>query len=248
MHRPHFITGSLATVVGATLLLPSLASAQTAAPPTVTPPPPTTTTVTTTQYQYYETPAAPPKVRVDKGPADRVQVGAQVGWRFGSSIDAPGGEVGLNGDWAYTGNVDVRLNPNTLLELTYTYMPTEVEFHPFVGFDSELTDLDIHYMQAGVQSEVPAGIARPFVGLALGAAYYNPQENIDSETYFLSTVMAGVKLNPSERVGVRFQASLPYTWTGSDAAVFCGFGGCDYAYVGDGILQLDLSAGAYAMF
>jgi hypothetical protein len=61
-------------------------------------------------------------------------------------------------------------------------------------------------------------------------------------------VNGGVKLVASEHVGMRAQASLPYTWTGSSSALFCSFGQCSYGYVGDGILQLDLALGAYAMF
>ena len=228
-------TGSVFAFVGATLLLPAIASAQ-------------TTTVTTTQYYDEPTPPPPPTAKPYKGPEDRVQVGAQVGWLFGSSIEAPGGDVGLNGDWAYTGNIDVRLTPVSLLEFRYTYFPTEIEFHPFVGQSSEVTDVDVHYMQAGIQSELPLDIARPFFGLTLGASHFNPNVPVDGETYFSTMVSGGVKLVPSKRVGVRLQASLPYTWTGSDSAMFCGFGGCSYGFVGDGILQLDLSAGAYAMF
>jgi len=223
----------VSTLLGSTgvLLLPQVSAAQ-----------------TTAAASEYDQPAPPPRYGRDRAADDRVQVGAQVGWLFGSEIEVPGGDIGLNGDWAYTGNVDVRLSPLSLLELRYTYFPTEVEFHPFVGQDAEFTELDVHYMQAGIQSEVPVGVARPFFGLTLGAAYFNPEVPIDGETYFSTTVSAGLKLLPAENVGVRLQASLPYTWTGTSSALFCGFGGCSYAYVGDGILQLDLAAGAFAMF
>jgi hypothetical protein len=225
-HSRHF-TGALVALAAAGLWEPTSASAQSA----------------------YDQPPPPPPGSAARGPSDRFQIGAQVGWLFGASVDVPNGEIGLNGNWAYTGNADFRLSPTTLIEARYTFFPTEVEFHPFFGVDEDITEIDIHYIQAGVQSELPVGIARPFVGLTLGATYFDATRSIyDNETYFSMIPNGGVKLVASEYVGMRAQASLPYTWTGSTSALFCDLGECSYGYVGNGILQLDLALGAYAMF
>ena len=199
---------------------------------------------------YEPAPPPPPPERRVVGPLDRFQLGAQVGWLFGSNVETIDGDVGLKGNLAYTGNLDFRLpSVSTLLELSYTYLPTEVEFDPFVAPNVTLTDISVHYFQIGAHQELPVGVVRPFIGITFGATYFDPDvDRYDGETYFSNVLLGGVKLVPSEHVGVRLQARLPYTWTGTSSTLFCGGGGCSYGYVGDGILQLDLSAGVFVMF
>jgi hypothetical protein len=199
-------------------------------------------------YEPPPPPPPPPQRRVLE-PLDRIQLGAQVGWLFGSDIETFEGDVGLVGNLAYTGNLDFRLPSLTLLELSYTYFPTELEFDPYIGTGGTLTDLDVHYFQIGAHQELPYGMVRPFIGFTLGATYFDPEVDLyDGETYFATVLLGGVKIVPSERVGVRLQARLPFTWTGTGSTIFCGGGGCSYGFVGDGILQLDLSAGVFVMF
>jgi hypothetical protein len=200
-------------------------------------------------YEPAPPPPPPPQRRVLE-PLDRVQLGAQVGWLFGANAETFEGDVGLVGNLAYTGNLAFRLpSITTLLELSYTYFPTELEFDPFVGPSGTLTDINVHYFQIGAHQELPFGVVRPFIGFALGATYFNPEVDLyDNETYFATTLLGGVKFVATENVGVRLQARLPYTWTGTGSTIFCSGGGCSYGFVGDGILQLDLSAGVFVMF
>ncbi len=183
-------------------------------------------------------------------PLDRVQLGAQVGWLFGSNVETIDGDVGLVGNLAYTGNLDFRLpSVSTLLELSYTYLPTEARVRPARRSGR---DVDGH-LGALLPDRRASGAAvrgrRPFIGITFGATYFDPDVDLyDGETYFSNVLLGGVKLVPSERVGVRLQARLPYTWTGTSSTIFCGGGGCSYGYIGDGILQLDLSAGVFVMF
>ncbi len=198
---------------------------------------------------YEPPPPPPPPQRRVLGPLDRVQLGAQVGWLFGANVETFDGDVGLVGNLAYTGNLDFRLPSLTLLELSYTYFPTELEFDPHIGAEGTLTDIDVHYFQIGAHQELPYGTVRPFIGFTLGATYFDPEVYLyDNETYFATVLLGGVKLLASESVGVRLQARLPYTWTGTGSAIFCGSGGCSYGFVGDGIWQLDLSGGVFVMF
>jgi hypothetical protein len=198
---------------------------------------------------YEPPPPPPPPPRYVLEPLDRIQLGAQVGWLFGADIETFDGDVGLVGNLAYTGNLDFRLPSLTLLELSYTYFPTELEFDPYIGVGGTLTDLDVHYFQIGAHQELPYGMVRPFIGFTLGATYFDPEVNAyDNETYFATVLLGGAKIVASESVGVRLQARLPYTWTGTGSTIFCGGGGCSYGFVGDGILQLDLSAGVFVMF
>jgi hypothetical protein len=197
---------------------------------------------------YGPPPPPPPSSRVEH--LSRFELGFQFGYLFGSEIDTLEGELGLHGNWAYTGNFDFRLPKGfTLVELSYTYFPTEVSLDAIVGPDLDVTDLSVHYFQIGAHQELPLGLARPFIGFTLGGTYFVPETDLyDDEFRFATALLGGVKLVPSETIGVRFQARLPYTWTGTSSSVFCGFGGCSYGYIGDGILQLDLSAGVYVMF
>ncbi len=241
-HLSLIIKGSLVALAGGYVFAPASASAQSGTATTYTSPTPPV---------YYEQPPPPPPTMHPKPKLDRVQVGANVGWLFGANVDTSAGDVGLNGNWAYTGNLDVRVVPTVLVEGRYTYFPTKVEYHPVVGADTDVTDVKVHYFQGGLQSELPLPVARPFLGISAGATYINPTGNavdVDGETYFATALSGGVKFPAGKNAGARLQASLPYTWTGTDSTVFCGLGGCSYGYIGDGILQLDLSAGAYAAF
>jgi hypothetical protein len=105
----------------------------------------------------------------------------------------------------------------------------------------------VEYYQIGALNvfEMPGSNLKPFAGLTLGASRFNPNGTERGDEWFFSgTFGAGVKIIPSERIGIRLQGRLllPFQW--GSAGLWCGTGGCS-AGVGTTsvFIQGDFTAG-----
>lgn len=93
---------------------------------------------------------------------------------------------------------------------------------------SEEFQLKIEHFQLGVERTL-GGTEKvnPYAAVSLGATSYAPQnEGTKNKVMFSGSVGAGLKVYPSERFGLKFQARmfLPMTFRG--IGIYCGTGGC----------------------
>ncbi|MCK5619955.1 MAG: hypothetical protein KAJ17_11165, partial [Candidatus Krumholzibacteria bacterium] len=58
----------------------------------------------------------------------------------------------------------------------------------------------------------------------------------------------GAKIYATDRIGLRVQARLPFTFISGGAGIGCGTGGCYTTVGGSGIAQFDVSAALMLMF
>jgi hypothetical protein len=196
-------------------------------------------------------PLAPPPL---PSKVERLQLGAQVGWVFDSSVDTLNGSLEVDQGLSYNFYGDITIRPGLLGELSYTWLPTHLDFDPLGGPEQQLTRLDVHYFQAGVQGEFLPGKVRPYMSVLLGATLFHPHAtNIDDEWRFTMTLAGGVKYLPHPRFGLRAQARLLTTFSDVGSGLFCGVattgaGACTTGFGGTGIVQFELSGGAFVTF
>ena len=91
---------------------------------------------------------------------------------------------------------------------------------------------------------------RPFLSGTLGFTHYGVGDKLDSgapdlngDTFFSIVLGGGVKIFPSERIGIRLAGHLYNTILSTGSGFWCGTGGCGVGLSGWGVWQGDVQAG-----
>jgi len=176
-----------------------------------------------------------------------------VGWQIGGKAKFVEGELDIKSDMNYGVVLDVEIRKGLMLELYYSQMNTTAFWAPYPGFSGifPATNLgmDVEYFQVGAIKYIQKGNIEPFGGLTLGAAWFTAYANedrtgnSDSETRFAMTLGGGVKVMPSDRIGLRFEGRLlmPMYFAGVGLWAGTGGGGASVGAVIP-ILQADFTA------
>lgn len=169
----------------------------------------------------------------------KAEISVLGGWQFGGSYSTFEGNYSIKDALAITGVVDVNLRPGAQLELMYDWQGTQVDFR-----GTKLFDADLHYFQIGGLGYVDRGKVEPFGVATLGLTYINPKDSqVSGTTRFSFTLGGGVKVFPTERIGLRFEGRLLMTVIEGALGVGCGSGGCGGSVWGWGMAQGVVSAG-----
>ena len=158
--------------------------------------------------------------------AQNIEISPSYGYQFGTRLDYRLGYVKLQ-DGDYFGvSLGYELAPMTMLEFSYNNIGSELRIRDrdFSPREDRLSDISLDIIQIGSTRYFKEGKVQPFAGGALGLAIFSPKnENrdlidfrLDSSTRFAFSFKAGVLLNLSEKVGIKFQGDLlvPVEWGG----------------------------------
>jgi hypothetical protein len=177
-----------------------------------------------------------------------------VGYQFGGQVGLVNGDLKLADGVNYGGILDFTVRPGAQVELSYTRQESKLRFVPFVGTTQEI-DMPIDFWQIGGVGYVDKGRTRPFGKITLGATHFMPQASsindrpITDEWRFSMVLGLGVKVIPSERVGLRLGGNLYSTFLDSGSSIWCGGGaGCSFGLFGTGIFQADIQGGLTIFF
>jgi opacity protein-like surface antigen len=142
--------------------------------------------------------------------------------------------------------VDINIpKPGAQLALLYRRQETTVEWKQGGGVKRDIGDVAVEYWQIGMVGGVQKDKVMPFTMFTLGATHYDFKgENSAADDWNFSMIFGlGAKIYMSERIALRLQGSMPFTFTNGGAGVGCSFGGCYPTVGGTGIFQFDLTAG-----
>lgn len=144
------------------------------------------------------------------------------GYRIGGDFedDDTGEEYDIDDDRAYGLIVNMMAEANTQWEFGWSRSETAVDV-PSLNGGSDKLNLDIDYFQGGGTYLWDGKRAQPFMVATIGAAYLNPDEGGDSETYFAFSIGGGWRIRPTERLGLRLEGRVYGTVLDSDSDVFC---------------------------
>ena len=138
------------------------------------------------------------------------------------------------------------MRAGTWLELLYTHQSSDLTFK---SRDTDLSEpVRVEYFQIGAVQALRPGKTVPFTSLTLGWTSAKATERGESESNFSMVIGVGAKIYASERVGLRLQARLPVTFTSGGLGFGFGTGGASAGFYGTGVVQTDLSAGAFLRF
>jgi hypothetical protein len=181
----------------------------------------------------------------------KVELTPFVGYMFGGEVNVWDGSMSIKDDMNYGLVLDFVLNRNTELEASYTRMDTELVYDEFRVGKRPIYSTSVNVWQFGGQYRFnPQETVRPFLSGTLGFTHYGVGEkldddapNVSSDTFFSIVLGGGVKIFPSERIGIRLAGHLYSTILSSGGGFWCGTGGCGVGLSGWGFWQGDVQAG-----
>lgn len=166
--------------------------------------------------------------------------------------DETGEEFDLDDSEAFGLILNIRAKPQGQWEILYARQSTEVDTAgTFVN--SESIDLDVHYFQLGGTYLYDGDRVIPFIALTLGVTHFDPDlADLDSENNFSASFGAGIKMELSQRVGLRLEGRVYSTFLESESRIFCsssfGVGECLIEASGTTFRQWEARAGLVVRF
>ena len=141
--------------------------------------------------------------------------------------------------------VDITLQPGAQLALLYSRQDSDLTFNRQGYAKQTITGMSVEYFHIGVVGGTKQGNIFPFGLFTLGGTRYAYDDvSIVDDTWKFSIIFGlGAKMYVSQRVALRVQGRMPFTFFSGGAGIGCGFNGCYTTVGGTGIAQLDLSAG-----
>jgi hypothetical protein len=154
-----------------------------------------------------------------------VEVTAFGGYGHGIAFDeAVAAPFDVDGTGSVGAVVDVFIDRGRSITVIYTHQETSVDAVTYEG-DIVRRRIAVDRWHLGGTVEVDSGPVRPFYQATVGLTRFT--DEIGSEVRFSAGGGGGVKLMPSDRVGVRFDGRLYAVLVdGSTGASFCSPGVC----------------------
>jgi hypothetical protein len=115
-----------------------------------------------------------------------------------------------------------------------------IEYEPYHGATQSLYGLTLHHFQIGGEFDILPGHVRPFLGFALGAAFFVTRAGPADELWFETAFEGGVKVMVTQDLGLRAQAQVTSIFMDVSSQIFCGKG-CYVPWYGTGIGTTQLS-------
>lgn len=142
--------------------------------------------------------------------------------------------LGLLFDWD--------LDAQRQVEVIYSRQETDLTVQDSMGAFAPL-DLNVSYLQGGGTYLFDGERARPYIAGTIGLTHFDPQESaFDSETRISFSLGGGIKLFPTEHIGLRFEGRGYFTFFDSSGQAFCS-GGCTVRLKSSAFTQFEAFAG-----
>jgi hypothetical protein len=188
-------------------------------------------------------------------PAHKVELNVMGGyvWTFSRQIYNPVGayqtfDIKDNPYWGLA--LDVNLQRGGQLEFLWRREDSQVTLQEFAGGPKTvLSDVAIQYWQVGGLGGYMKGASFPYGFFSLGATQLIFKDSTLSDDWRFSMIFGlGVKYYASDRIGIRVQGNLPFTFVSGGGSVVCGPGGCYSTVGGTGVGQIDIGGGLFVGF
>lgn len=186
----------------------------------------------------------------------QVELTPMVGYTLADKFDTYRAQAKISDNLAWGLNLAFNLGYGKQIELSYERQETDVRGRAYYvdgSFEEVKIDVVMDYILAGFiyNREMPGSPVVPFGGIALGTAIatgQNGEYKGNDLWYFDVNVKLGVKIFPSDRIGIRLQTQLHMPMQGSGGGLSCGVGtggsGCGVSMGGyTTITQLGFNGG-----
>jgi hypothetical protein len=165
--------------------------------------------------------------------AQKIELSPLIGYETGAYTYVTGGRLHAIGGMDFGGSMDVNLGGGRYAELSFTQLYSSLNYEAGL-ITNKLSDLIIDYYSAGILQELkPGAKVTPYGLFTLGVVNYNPSSNsYRNENKMHVSLAGGIKINASEKVGLRLQARLLLPIYYNGGYIFAGSGGAGYGVSG----------------
>ena len=179
----------------------------------------------------------------------RYEVTPFVGYQFGGKLSVFDGDIKIKSAWNYGVAFDISIKPRVQVEFLYLRQDTELELENIQGENATLFDMTAQYFHIGGLYEGRGGQVKPYGLISVGLTHFNPKPAArDSAWRFSWGFGVGVKLFPSQHIGLRLQWQLLFPYVLSGSSLWCTPNRC-YVTVSDNmIIQINFTAGLVLAF
>jgi hypothetical protein len=156
-----------------------------------------------------------------------IELTPAVGGTFAASINGYStyyNRAKIGGSWNYGGSLDFFASPYTSISLTYYYQPTTGYVYGNAGYVNKSVPLHVSYIFLGGNKYVGSDMVKGYGGLGVGLAILAPS-GYASATKLAFDLHLGVKIDASERIGIRMQVQLYAPVDGGGFGIGVGSGG-----------------------
>jgi hypothetical protein len=159
--------------------------------------------------------------------AQGIEITPMTGYTFAAGFPISGGRAQLGDGQNWGGFLGIGLNDFTEVELSYSYMSTSATASSRNLQLDVNTTAQIHYAMIGGNRLFPVSEkATFFAGGKLGTGTIAfPNRDYRNQTRFSVGFQGGVRVYPSERIGLRVQANLMFPILSSGASLWWSPGG-----------------------
>jgi hypothetical protein len=165
--------------------------------------------------------------------AQRIELSPLIGYETGAYVNTRLGRIHAVGGMDFGGSMDINIGNGRWAELSFTQLNSSMDYES--GLTTErLSDLIIDYYSAGILQEMkPGAKVTPYGLFTLGLVNYNPSSNdYHNANKMHMSIAGGIKINASEKVGLRLQARLLMPIYYEGGYIFAGSGGSGYGVTG----------------
>jgi hypothetical protein len=165
--------------------------------------------------------------------AQRIELSPLIGYETGAYVNTNLGRIHAIGGMNFGGSMNINLGRGRWAELSFTQLYSSMDYETGL-ITNKLSDLIIDYYSAGILQEMkPGAKVTPYGLFTLGLVNYNPSSNAYSNANKMHiSIAGGIKINPSEKVGLRLQARLLLPVYYEGGYIFAGSGGAGYGVTG----------------
>jgi hypothetical protein len=185
------------------------------------------------QAQQYAAGPPPPLSKQDKEDESNISITPFYGYNFDETFEIDGGSVYLNDGSIFGVSLGIEASPYKEIELTYQrqVVRASADLFYFLGnsyFETRANDdIAIDYFMIGFNGmKKTSDRITLYGGISAGMVVFTPQTyNVNAAEKFAVALKGGVRVNLTDRIGIRLQPQLYMPIQSLGANVFFGTGG-----------------------
>lgn len=157
--------------------------------------------------------------------AQTVEITPFAGYVFGSRWTGYDGEIYINGNAQYGGQISIGVSRVVDIDLIYNRSDTKAELTGY-GLFYEEVPISVNYMQVGFTKNFRINpVVSPYLGMNIGAALFASKESAYNDLWFFSTgINGGAKIYFSKNIGLKLQAQMYIPVQGASFTMYYGGG------------------------
>ena len=154
--------------------------------------------------------------------AQQFEISVLGGYQFGGAADETtqkegvftyGDAMGISGSGNYGLYLDIALRPKMKMEIYWDQQPSRLNYHDIEKKEwLKIASLKVEYYQIGLIYDWSPTRIKPFIGGTIGFIRMVPDaEEVNTETQFATSPIAGVRVFVTESFAFRFQGRISWS-------------------------------------